>query len=397
LDAPYGFSKAEVRIDSADLLAADDRFPFAVERTDPRKVLFLDDGRRPRAQLYYRAALDASADAAFQLEALRPEQAAGVPLTNYAFVVLSDVGSIPPGLEQALQRYVSAGGSVLIALGPASAVLPRVPVIDESIEASRYAGREGERFLTVSDLDAGHPALRSLGRFEAVKFYQAIHVTPAKSHVLARLNDQTPLVLERQIGEGKVLAFTSTFDNVSNDLPLHAAWVPFIQQSAAYLGGGSGADQPVNLPVDSYLELRSGQGANKAGGAAEVLDPDGKRLLSLEEEVSAQNFAFTREGFFEMKTASGRRSLIAAHADRRESDLTVIPQETLDLWKATGTGDQTGGSPSTQENASDKKPWGLWPILLLLLLGVAMAECVVSSRYLRPPVEQQPGTKKEAA
>ncbi len=150
-----------------------------------------------------------------------------------------------------------------------------------------------------------------------------------------------------------------------NDLPLHAAWVPFIQQSAAYLGGGSGADQPVNLPVDSYLELRSGQGANKAGGAAEVLDPDGKRLLSLEEEVSAQNFAFTREGFFEMKTASGRRSLIAAHADRRESDLTVIPQETLDLWKATGKGDQAGGGPLTQENASDKKPWGLWPILLL--------------------------------
>jgi hypothetical protein len=397
LEAPYGFSKGEVRIDSADLLAADDRFPFAVERTDPRKILFLDDGRHPLAQVYYRAALDASADAAFLLEALRPEQAAGVPLTSYAFVVLSDVGSIPSGLEDALRRYVSAGGSVLIALGPATAVLPRVPVIDESIEAARYAGREAERFLTVSELDAGHPALRSVGRFEAVKFYQAIRVTPAKSRVLARLNDQTPLLLERQIGEGKVLAFTSTFDRLSNDLPLHAAWVPFVQQTAGYLGGGS-ADQPVNLPVDSYIELRTGQNAtSKTGGAAEILDPDGKRLLSLEEEVSAQNFAVTREGFFELKAASGRRSLIAAHADRRESDLAVIPQETLDLWKATGKSDQAGDNPSTQESASDKKPWGLWPILLLLLLCVAMAESVVANRYLRPPVEPQTGTKKEAA
>src|SRR5260370_37830389 len=115
-----------------------------------------------------------------------------------------------------------------------------------------YASREGERFLTVSELDAGHPVLRSVEKFEAVKFYQAIHVTPAKSRVLARLNDQTPLVLERQIGEGKALIFASTFDNVSNDLPLHAAWVPFVVQSAAYLGGG-GSEQPVNMTVDSYV------------------------------------------------------------------------------------------------------------------------------------------------
>ena len=82
LDAPYGFSRGEVRIDSADTLPADDHFIFAVERTDPRKVLFVDDGRRPRALLYYKAALDASPDAAFQMESLRPEQAANVKLSQ---------------------------------------------------------------------------------------------------------------------------------------------------------------------------------------------------------------------------------------------------------------------------------------------------------------------------
>ena len=95
-----------------------------------------------------------------------------------------------------------------------------MPLIDETIEASAYAGRERDRFLNVAEIDAGHPALRSVERFSGVKFYQAIRVTPAKSRVLARLNDQTPLVLERQLGEGKVLVFTSTFDNDSNDLPL---------------------------------------------------------------------------------------------------------------------------------------------------------------------------------
>lgn len=392
LDAPYGFSRGEVRIDSADTLPADDHFIFAVERIDPRKVLFVDDGRRPRAELYYKAALDASPDAAFQLESLRPEQAANVKLSNYAVVVLSDLASMPAGFEDSLTRYVSGGGAVLVALGPGSVAMPRVPVLGEPIQASSYAGREGERFLSVSEVDTGHPVMRSTNRFDGVKFYQVIRVTPSKSTVLAKLDDGTPLVLERQIGEGKVLAFASTFDNSANDLPLHAAWVPFVQQSAAYLSGG-GAEQPVNLTVDSYVELRS---ADSKGAAAEVLGPDGTRLLSLEEAASAKNFAVRKEGFFELKTASSRSSLIAVHADRRESDLSVMPPETLDLWKATG-GDESETGASSTGDQQDKKPAGLWPWLLLVLLGVAVAESVVANRYLRPPAEEARSKRKEAA
>ena len=397
LDAPYGFSRGEMRIDSADTLPGDDRFFFSVERADPRKVLFVDEGRQPRAELYFRAALDSSGDGAFQMETLRPEVASAATLSNYAFIVLSDLSVIPPGFDGALQRYVSNGGSVLVALGPAAAVLPRVPVLDEAIQASNYAGPEGERFLSVTDLDAGHPAMRSVDRFSGVKFYQTIHVTSAKSRVVARLNDQTPLVLERSIGEGKVLAFTSTFDNRLNDLPIHAAWVPFVAQTALYLGGG-GAEQPVDLPVDSYVELRSvGNTGENRGAAAEVLDPDGKRVLSLEEAVKANNFALNREGFFDIKTASGRHSVIAAHADRRESDLAPIPKETLDLWKGTGSLDPAGGAAAAAGDAADPKPWGLWPYILLLLLGVALAESVVASGYLRPVVQERGELKKEAA
>jgi hypothetical protein len=397
LDAPYGFSRGEVRIDSADMLPGDDHFFFSVERADPRKVLFLDDGRRPRAELYFRAALDSSGDGAFQMETLRPEVASAATLSNYAFIVLSDVGSLPSGFNDALERYVSNGGSLLVALGPAAAVLPRVPVLEEAIQTSNYAGREGDRFLSVTDLDAGHPAMRSVDRFSGVKFYQTIHVTSSKSRVVAKLNDQTPLVLERSIGEGKVLVFASTFDNVSNDLPIHAAWVPFVAQTALYLGGG-GAEQPVNLPVDSYVELRAvANTGNNSGAAAEVLDPDGKRMLSFEEAVKANNFALNREGFFEIKSASGRRSVIAAHADRRESDLTPIPKETLDLWKGTGTLDPTNAGAAAGGDPADPKPWGLWPYILLLLLGVAVAESVVASGYLRPAVQERVALKKEAA
>ena len=250
--------------------AGDDRYVFSVERADPRKVLFVDDGRHPRSELYFRDALDSSGDGAFTIDEQRPESAAVATLSAYPFVVLSDLGNVPQPLETALQNYVRNGGSVLVALGPAAAILPRVPVLDEPIQASNYAGREGDRFLSVIDVDAGHPVLRSVDRFTGVKFYQTIRVNPMKSRVLARMNDQTLLVMERAIGEGKVIAFASTFDNVSNDLPLHASWVPFVTQTALYLGGG-GAEQPVNVPVDTYVELRA-PGGDKAG--ADKSDPE---------------------------------------------------------------------------------------------------------------------------
>ncbi len=209
-----------------------------------------------------------------------------------------------------------------------------------------------------------------------------------------RLNDRTPLWLERQVGGGKVLVFTAPLDNSTNDLPVHGAyWVPFVQHMATYLGGG-GTEQQTNLTVDSYVELRTSESKNSA---SEVLDPDGKRALTLEEATTLKSFPLSREGFFEVKTANGRHSLVAAHGDRRESDLLVIPQETLDLWKNTGSGG-SGSDPANPGAGVEelKTPVSLSPVLLLLLLLVVLAESVVANGYLRSPEEAQERAKEAA-
>ena len=394
LAASYGFNRCEVRIDSVDALPGDDSFPFSVERTDPKKILFVDNGRHPLAAKYYRTALDSSTDAAFALDEQKPETAATANLAGYSLVVLDDLGPLPPGLEENLQRYMNPGKSMLVVLGPASVAMAKVPVEGDPIQAASYAGRDTDRFLTVSDIDSGHPVMKGLERLDGVSFYQAVNVTPSKdAKVLAKLSNQTPLLLERQIGRGKVLVFTSTFDDVSNDLPVHGAyWVPFVLQSATYLGGG-GAEQPVNVAVDSFVELRTGESTN---AAAEVLDQDGKRALSLQEATTAKTYPLAREGFFEIKTANGQHSLIAAHADRRESDLTVMPQEELNMWKATGSGG-TGSDGAGGTGEGKTTPWSLAPWLLLLLLVVALAESAVANGYLRAPEDRQVGARKEAA
>jgi hypothetical protein len=376
LDSPHGFHKAEIRIDPGDSLREDDRFDFAVERTDPHPVLFLHPAGQDRDELYYRSALESVSEAGFTLEPLAVEQAGNQSLSKYAFVVLSDVGSMPPGLENSLRAYVSSGGSLLIALGPLSASLTHVPVSNETIQGSSYASLSGSRFETVAAADAEHPTLRRANKLDGVKFYQVIKVDPGQSHVIARLTNQAPLLLEKQVGEGRVVLFTSTFDNIGNDLPLHASFVPFVEETARYLGGQQ--DRSTNVAVDSYIELRS---AKERGSAIDVTEPDGSHPLSLKDATTAQTFQVTREGFYEIHRANGRQEMVAVHADRRESDLTPIPQETLALWKNTGLGPDTpvadGSAPDTQA-----RPWSLWRYALLLVLITAIIESVFASRYL---------------
>jgi Aerotolerance regulator N-terminal/von Willebrand factor type A domain len=214
LEVPYGFSKCEVRIDGADKLPADDKALFAVQRSDPKRVLLVHEARDTRSPVYFRAALGAAAEAAFTLDTVTAEQSSGVDTSRYAFIAMADV--VPPAafVEKA-SRFVSGGGSLLVAAGPNSAKQAKIPVLDLPVTEGHYFSREGERFSVLGEADPTHPSLRRAGKWDGVKFFYAAGVDPQTSRVVARLSDRTPLLLERKIGEGRALLFTSTIDNVA--------------------------------------------------------------------------------------------------------------------------------------------------------------------------------------
>ena len=372
LDVPHGQNKGEVRIDSGDTLPQDDHFYFSTERVEPRHALFVHEADNSHGLLYFTSALEASGQTAFLIDPASPEQVANVSPARYAFVVLSDVGALPAAFENELRAYVRGGGSVLIALGHNSAAITHVPVSDVRFEETRYAGREGDRFQTAAWLDSSHPAILNDNRWEGVKFYQAIRVTPGDARVVARLSDQTPLLLDQQAGQGRILIFTSTFDNVANDFPLHASFVPFVEQAARYLGRLDAG--PAGVPVGSFAELRD---SKAKGSSVEVIDPHGARALSLEQGASAQNIQFTEAGFYEIHRPTGLET-VAVNADRRESDLAPAPQETLALWENTAQG--TSGAGGTSE--SGQRDLSLWWYVMIAVLALAVAESLLGNKHL---------------
>jgi hypothetical protein len=166
-----------------------------------------------------------------------------------------------------------------------------------------------------------------------VQFYQANRMNPKPdAHVLARLADGNPLLVEERMGEGRTLTFTSTIDNSANDFPLHASFLPFVVQTARYLSGKEEGSS--SIVAGTSVPLRQ---TSNGGTAADVIGPDGKHELSLAESAKAFTFDLSREGFYEIQRSGSQRQLMAVHADRRESDLRKVPNDTLELWRNTGS------------------------------------------------------------
>jgi hypothetical protein len=237
--------------------------------------------------------------------------------------------------------------------------------------------------MAVGSSDSSWPAVARADGWSGVRFFYALDVDPGAgpdaARVIVRLGDQTPLLLEKRIGEGRVVLLTSGLDNLTNDFPLNPAFVPFIEQTARYLAGSG--RQGGSLPVDAYLELRNAR--EKAQGV-EVTDPEGKRPLSLGEAASAQSFQLTEAGYYQLRLANGRQNEVGVNPDPRESNLDVIPDDVLALWQGKGLPGK-GGSQEKSGPASttpSKTPQTLWWYVMLLVLASGVAESVVASRYL---------------
>jgi hypothetical protein len=384
LDVPYGLNHCAVKIDSADGFPADDISVFSVKRADPERVLFVHQANDLRSPLYFGAALAAASQAYFTLQSIDSEKSTDIDPSKYAFVVLSDAVALPSIFENALTRYVRGGGSVLIAAGTSAAHHARIPIFGGTTSDAHSYSRDGSALIGQTDLT--HPVMNDAAGWTDLKVYYVAGVDADGARVIVRLTDQTPLLMEKQIGEGHVLLLASGFDNLTNDLPVRPAFVAFVDRTARYLAGSDSISG--SRLVDSYVPLRTA--AARAGNPSlgvEIIGPDGRRALSLAEAASAQSFQLAHAGFYQIRFANGHTALIGVNPDARESDLLPIENDLLQMWaKGSAT-----PAPSTAAGYVQEKytPHSVWWYVMLLVLVAAVAESIVASRYL--------GTQREEA
>lgn len=186
------------------------------------------------------------------------------------------------------------------------------------------------------------------------------------------------MLIERRIGNGRLLFFTAALDNSTSDLPVKPVFVSFMAEVARYLSNEQLLVK--EQIVDSYLQL-----AQTGGASGQVIDPDGESLLSLQDTTRAQDVPLNKTGYYQVFTPGGE-VLVAVNADPRESDPTPMTAQALQNWQNAVNGAATSANatlvvdPLSREAEPDAIE--IWRIFLILLALLVLVESLLGNRYL---------------
>lgn len=371
LELTSGSNRVEVVLDPGDELAGDDRRYLAIKRPEPRKVLLVAPSTDSLGALYASAALETLTTLALTAD-VRTTPLGDPPLADYSFVVVTDLGSLDGAQAAALQDYVEDGGRALLAAGARSAGLTTLPVTGHTLRTTPQMSARAS--TAIGEVDATHPALRGVEELRAANFGRAVNVEPTEAdRVPMWLADGTPLLLERTLGEGRVLVFTSSLDREWNDLPVQPAFVPLMAGIANHLLGGAGFTSEADL--GSTLTLRA---LGLSGG--QIFDPRGEAALGL--GAGSDAVLLDRVGFYEV-VGGGTTEVVAVNFDPRESDLAPVDADTLERWRGLGVRPGESAAPVAAAPSGETVPSSLGPWLVMLLLMFVIVESLVGNWHLR--------------
>jgi hypothetical protein len=376
--------RATVRLPE-DALSRDNVFHFVVSPSEPVRAIVIDRAGADSEALYLMRALAIGEAPRVELSARAPATFSDADARAAQVVIVNDV-QVSDELADRLGRFVSAGGGLLIAAGPhatwparAAATVPALPgdIVDHTTSSpSRLGG-----------LEYSHPVFELFraprsGDFSAARFYGYRATTQAAGQVLARFDDGTPALLERRVGAGRTLLWTSTLDLEWNDMPVKAVFLPFVHTLTKYLADYS--ESPASLTVGQVIPAPrrlAGRGASGSRGGTIAVAPSGARV-SVDTEDGALELG--EQGFYDVRTqgaGADAATVLASNVDLTESDLSPMdPRELQAAVAGRGPAASAGlgaARPSDESQAQAQRLW--WYLLVaggLLLAG----ETLLSNR-----------------
>jgi hypothetical protein len=387
------FTRGTVRL-PADRLPADNAFHFVVSPATPIPVLVIGrPGGSREAGLYLERALAIGSSPKFAVETRTADDAGAIDRGTRAVVIVNDV-PIAPVLAARLEKFVNAGGGLLVVAGERGTWSDAAGVIPGSVGplVDRSTGRGG----TIGIGDYSHPVFELFkaprsGDFSSTRFFRYRTIAPPDAaRVLARFDDGAPALVEGAAGNGRVLVWASTLDTYWSDLPLKPVFLPFVQRTVTYLAGyveprpwltvGQAldpSDPAMHRPGEPASRARQRVALTPAGRRVALGGPDRPAVLELDQQ-----------GFYELHPEAGDASpvTVAVNLDVAESDLTPLdPQEIVGSVTAGSAASRHAGQAGELTSADLERRQGLWWYLLVAGVLLLAAETFVSNRLSSRP------------
>ena len=369
LDTRDANGRLSIKIDPADDLPGDDTWTVAVpdgERTD---ISVLQGSKTTVATNYIVAAIES--DPRFRKKEIPADSfsagdAGGV-------VIVPDAATLSDRASSRLQQFLTDGGSALVIAGnaPHSTQMRKLLSIATTASTSSTPSIEPPgREIRVAGIDTAHPLTSDLSNnWRALSVLRHVPVRTTDDNTpLIELGNGAPLLIERTIGDGKVLILTSALDVSWNSLAIDPLFVAFVIRSIEYLSGDTGAS----------LYRSVGESVSVPPGT-QVLNPQGEPLRTLSDVTSRGTLNLDIPGIYTLRSASGSKNL-SVNTDPRESNLQAISDESREQWRALTTAPPTETNSTTVKQQTTNK--GFWRWLLPLLAMVVLIESLFSHRHL---------------
>jgi len=402
-----GTHQGLVRMTGSDGLPTDDVRYFTVEVGSPWRVLILAPDPAKRRAIYMSqalapVALRARGEVRFDTSVASYSEQTSQDFAQFDAIILLD----PPKLEEDFWRdlgeYVAAGGGLGVFLGRDADVdsldndtvrklLPGVPV-------QQAKSVEGDIHPAPSDYS--HPILAPLRpiadeipwhTMPIFRYWQVNQVKGAGVNTVIALNDGRPLLLERVVGEGRVLLgvtpFSDPLDRTAWNLFASSDVWPAVMtmyQSATYLVGGMNvrlnylAEETVVLPL----------GPTDPRGAYQLFAPDGLHF-PIQVEATDRRIVFSttdQVGNYTVGTG-GTRGVSRGFSVNFAPDQTHLvrtDRETLDAifgehpFRIARNREQLEG-----EQHAGRVGIELFPLLVILAALALAGEHFVANRFYR--------------
>ena len=389
---PAGNHKARVET-SEDGLAIDNSYYLLIKVREDLPVLMVGTAEDT---FFLEHALAPTAKAALKTRRVGSDAIAGETLDGYPAIFLCNALPLGGPAVANLEEYARRGGVLAIFPGDrgntsdyaAWGCLPAK--VEKIVSAEENQKRQGLVLLDPLDaLFAGLKLPPGIAPSATIQRRLQFAKLENESKYLIGASAETPFLLSRRFGDGRVLFFAVSADRQWSDLPLSPFFLPLVHQTVRF-AAGVGRDKIQVMPASSFL---LSDVVSKVADGTSLIGPDGETFLirrvqkqgGRQDDVSLYVDNVIKPGYYGL--AQGTQSaepLMAVNVDRSESNIKPIkPDEVPGILGLKNVNVVTERQELDRQIQEHRVGRPLSEVVMWLILVIAVMEVYVANRSSR--------------
>ncbi|GJM15898.1 MAG: hypothetical protein DHS20C13_12250 [Thermodesulfobacteriota bacterium] len=303
-----------------DNLKIDDIRHFISNYKEESNILIVDGDPREDSRLsetYYlaRALETISENSATTINITDNDTVLNEDLSQYDLIYLANIGDITPSFANQLEQFIIDGGTAVIFLGNRVRIGYYNTLFENILPGELLSIIEGDLSLIPSNsLMFSKDIINRTDQISVDKLFQ-ISIHP-ESRVLIKATDETPFLINKELGKGNVFTFSSSADSAWSNFSITPVFLPVIKMinDLPNIEGNKNRHHFVGEPVKIEIV--------KDKDSTAVIGPTGKEYVLNIESNEFQNTWLP--GIYTVETDGEIAYKFAVNINPKESNLEKI-------------------------------------------------------------------------